>query len=364
MIQFSSIYSQNQTLSGELIQSLRDTIESGNYILGSQLEDFESKFAEYCAVAHCAGVGNGLDALKLILEALNIGPGDEVIVPGFTFIATWLAVSQVGATPIPHDVSLSDANLCPDDLDKRVTHRTKAVIAVHLYGHPAKMREISAFCERNGLLLIEDAAQAHGAKYGGKPVGSIGDAAAFSFYPTKVLGALGDGGCVTSKDAAIIKRIKSLRNYGSIHKYHHDEVGVNSRLDELQAGFLSVKLKHLDEWRHKKQNIANLYFERLQNIAEVSPFECDDTIEHAWHIFAIKAENRDNLAAHLNANNVQCGIHYPLTPAQCDAYKELRDYPLPNSSALASTVLSLPMHEYLSEEDVDLTTKLIKDFYT
>jgi dTDP-4-amino-4,6-dideoxygalactose transaminase len=330
-----------------------DVLDAGHLILGERLQLFEEEFARYCGTLHCIGVANGLEALALALRALDIGPGDEVLVPAFTFIATWLAVEQVGARPVAVDVG-ADALLDPELLVAAITPRTRAIMPVHLFGAIAEMDAITEIAERFGLKVIEDAAQAHGAERSGKRAGAFGDAAAFSFYPTKNLGALGDGGAICTSDAGLAARLRRLRNYGAEQKYRHEILGQNSRLDELQAAYLAVKLPHLEISNRKRKVIAQRYHQALSAAAIPAlslPLLCPSSV---WHQFVVRSEVRAQLQESLARQGVQTSIHYPVAPFDqpCFAGRYDRSQ-FPIASRLAETVLSLPMGDYLSEVEVD-----------
>ena len=333
------------------------------YILGPELEAFENEFASYCRATHCIGVGNGLDALVLSLRALGIGPGDDVIVPANTFIATALAVSQVGARVVLVDVLPETANLDPEQLDSALTPATKAIIAVHLYGQTADMRSILSFARTHDLAVIEDAAQAHGALYDGAPAGSLGDIACFSFYPSKNLGALGDGGAVVTSDEELARRVRKLRNYGSDHKYEHDVKGINSRLDELQAACLRVKLRHLENWNIQRRNVADIYMKLLADVEGVTLLAVPKMMTPVWHLFVIQSERRDELQKHLSSQNIDTSIHYPTPIHLSKAYSELfvDQTKLRTTETMAGKNLSLPMAPYLDDSEVSYVCNVLID---
>ena len=348
-------------LKDEFDATYHRVMASGWYLLGQELEAFEAEFAEYCSVKHCIGVANGLDALHLILRAFDIGPGDEVIVPANTYIATWLAVSQCGALPVPVEPDQRTYNIDPALIEKVITPHTKAIMPVHLYGQPADMDPILDIAAQHGLKVIEDNAQAHGALYKGRRTGGLGHAAGNSFYPGKNLGAFGDGGAVTTNDDILADRIRLLRNYGSKIKYYNEEKGYNSRLDELQAAFLRVKLAKLDEWNERRRRIAAFYFEKLEEgITERSELILPlvpSWTEPVWHLFVIRHFQRDELQKKLTAAGIDTLIHYPIPPHLSGAYAESRSetpaFPnLPIAEQLAQTVLSLPMGPHLAEKDL------------
>jgi dTDP-4-amino-4,6-dideoxygalactose transaminase len=327
---------------------------SGWYLLGGELAAFEADFARYCGAAHCAGVANGLDALHLGLRALGVGPGDEVIVPSHTYIATWLAVSQCGATPVPVEPDPSTCNIDPARIEAAVTPRTRALLPVHLYGQPADMDAIHAVAARRGLAVMDDCAQAHGAAYKGRRVGALAQASAWSFYPGKNLGAMGDGGAVTCADAHVDERVRLLRNYGSRVKYHHDEKGVNSRLDDLQAAVLAAKLARLDDAMAQRRAIAAKLLDGLHGSAVQLP-QVPAWADPAWHLFVVRHPARDRLQASLAERGVATLIHYPVPPHRQPAYAELgyAAGDLPIAEALAREVLSLPLWPGMPDAQVD-----------
>jgi dTDP-4-amino-4,6-dideoxygalactose transaminase len=349
-------------LKEELDAAYQRVMESSWYILGTEVEAFEQEFADYCGVKHCIGVGNGLDALHLILRAMDIGPGDEVIVPANTYIATWLAVSYAGATPVPVEPDEQTYNIDPNRIEETITPRTRAILPVHLYGQPADMDPILDIAKRHNLKVIEDAAQAHGARYKGKKTGGLGDAAGFSFYPGKNLGALGDGGAVTTNDDELAKRVRVLRNYGSRVKYDHEVKGFNSRLDELQAAFLRVKQRKLDEWNERRKIIADIYLKGLAEIPGLVLPYVPDWAEPVWHLFVIQTIKRDQLQKYLAEQGIQTLIHYPVPPHKQGAYEELKHLPLPISERLHKEVLSLPISPVVTAKDIGYIMTAVKSF--
>ncbi len=336
-------------LRSQLEDAFDRALNSGWFILGKEVEAFEHEFAAYCESEHCVGVGNGLDALHFILRAYGIGPGDEVIVPANTYIATWLAVSYAGATPIPVEPDERTYNLDSTLIEAAITPQTKAIIPVHLYGQPADMDPINAIAARHGLKVIEDAAQAHGARYRGRRVGGLGDVAGFSFYPGKNLGALGDGGAVVTNDAGLAEKIRILRNYGSKVKYQNEVKGFNSRLDELQAALLRVKLRHLDKWNARRQQAAGVYLAQLADAGLTLPFVPDWT-EPVWHLFVVRHPQRGALQQRLQKAGIGTMIHYPVPPHLQPAYVELGfgTGAFPITEAIHREVLSLPMGPHLT----------------
>lgn len=339
-------------LHDELRQAFERVMQAGWFIHGAEVTQFELEFARYCESAHCVGVGNGLDALHLILRAYGIGPGDEVIVPSNTFIATWLAVSYCGARPIPVEPDPATFNMDPAKLEAAITPRCKAIIAVHLYGQPADMDAIRAVANCHSLKLIEDAAQAHGAYYKGQRVGGLADAAAFSFYPGKNLGCLGDGGAVTTNDSELAERVRVLSNYGSKVKYRHDVKGFNSRLDELQAALLREKLKKLDEWNLRRKDIAKRLLDGLAGTSLGLP-HVPAWADPVWHLFVVRSAQRDRLQQALQALDVATLIHYPIPPHRQGAYaEEFAGASYPVSERIHGEVLSLPIGPQMRAEQV------------
>jgi dTDP-4-amino-4,6-dideoxygalactose transaminase len=350
-------------LRGEFDAAYHRVMDSGYYLLGTELEAFEAEFATYCEVKHCIAVGNGLDALHLILRAYDIGAGDEVIVPTNTFIATWLAVSYAGATPVGVEPDARTYNLDPARLEAAITKKTKAIMPVHLYGQPADMDPINAIAKNHGLKVIEDSAQAQGARYKGRRTGSLGDAAAHSFYPGKNLGAFSDAGAVTTNDDKLADLVRTLRNYGSKKKYFHDFKGFNSRVDELQAAFLRVKLKKLNEWNARRQALAKRYLADLAGLSKLtSPF-VPDWAEPVWHLFVVRHPQRDALQQKLAEVGVGSLIHYPVAAHLAGAYADLKlpHGTFPIAEELADTVLSLPMGPHLKSEQADAVVKAVTE---
>lgn len=344
----------------ELQAAMERVLSEGMFILGPEVEAFEEEFASYCGIRHCVGVGNGLDALHLMLLAAGIGAGDEVIVPANTFIATWLAVSYAGAVPVPVEPDPQTYNIDPLRIEAAIGPRTRAIIAVHLYGQPADMDAIRAVADRHGLKVFEDAAQAQGARHRGRRVGGLADGAAFSFYPAKNLGALGDGGAVTTNDPELASRLRKLRNYGSTVKYRHEVKGFNSRLDELQAAVLRVKLRVLDDWNQQRRHRASRYLELLRHAEIVLP-QVPDWAEPVWHLFVIRTSRREQLMQHLREAGVGCMIHYPTAPHRQGAYaQEFSSHPgLPITEAMQEELLSLPMYPHLTPMQLDLVAQAV-----
>lgn len=337
----------------EALQSaMQRVLDSGWYILGQEVKVFEEAFAHYCHVKHCIGVANGLDALHLIIKAYGIGPGDEVLVPANTYIASILAISMNGATPVGVEPDLSTYNIDPNLIEACVTHKTKAILVVHLYGRCVDMKPIHATAKRYGLKIIEDAAQAHGAVDSDQRVGGLGDAAGFSFYPGKNLGALGDAGAVTTNDDDLAEKIRALRNYGSYIKYSNKYKGLNSRLDEIQAAILSVKLPHLNKENERRREIAHQYCSCIKNPKIVLPEIPENPLSHVWHLFVIRTDDRHHLAKYLKQRNIETMIHYPIAPHHQEAYAEWRDKQLPLTELIHRQVLSLPISPVLNQEQI------------
>ena len=355
-IPFLDLKNINLGSSNELTLAFNRVIQSGSYVLGSEVSAFEEEFADYCGVKHCVGVGNCLDALHLILRGYGIGEGDEVIVPSNTYIATWLAVSYAGATPVPVEPDVRTYNLDPARIEAKITKRTRAIMAVHLYGQTADMDGINDVAARHGLKVIEDAAQAHGALYKGGKAGNLGDAAGFSFYPGKNLGALGDGGAVTTNDARLAEQVRLLRNYGSKVKYHNEVKGFNSRLDELQAAFLREKLRVLDQQNDQRRTVAAQYLQALAGVNGIVLPVVPAWAEPVWHLFVIRHPQRDRLMELLADKGIGSLIHYPYPPHLQPAYAEmgLRQGALPISELIHREVVSLPMWPGMSRAQVEI----------
>lgn len=360
-ISFLDLKAINLRHKEELRAAFDSVLDSGWFIGGKEGQAFEAEFAEYCGAKHAVGVSNGLDALHLILRAMGIGEGHEVIVPSNTFIATWLAVSYAGARPVPVEPLLDTHNIDPEKIEQAITSKTRAIIAVHLYGQPADMDAINAIARKRGLKVIEDAAQAHGASYKGRKAGSLGDAAGFSFYPGKNLGALGDAGAVTSNDPELINKIRMLANYGSNVKYEHTEAGYNCRLDEIQSAFLRVKLRSMDSDNARRAAIAKRYSAELKNL--VLPSIIPETVS-AWHLYVVTSQQRDSLQKYLSEHGIGTIIHYPKAPHLQGAYASLgyRASDFPIAEALQSQVLSLPISPVLTDEEVGQVIKVCNEF--
>lgn len=355
-------------LQTELDEATRRFFASGWYVLGKEVEAFEQEYAAYCGTKHCVGVANGLDAMNLVLRAWDIGPGDEVIVPSNTYIATWLAVSYAGARPVPVEPDPATCNLDPAGIEAAITPHTRAILPVHLYGRAADMGPIMALAARRGLKVLEDAAQAQGAVCDGKRSGSLGDAAGHSFYPTKNLGAFGDAGAVTTDDPVLAEKVRCLRNYGSRRRYYNDCQGINSRLDEIQAALLRVKLKYLDRWNAERSRLADLYLQLLGTERGEVPGLTLPGIPgetgHVWHLFTVRHPRRDALQAALAAEGIGTLIHYPVPPHLSQAYAAA-GHPrgaFPCAERIAETILSLPLGPWLKDAQIERTVAAVRRF--
>lgn len=362
-IPFVSFKPMEEELNEELQEAFNRVLEHSFYIGGEEDRIFEDDFASFCGTKYCVGVGNGLDALMLILKACSIGAGDEVIVPSNTYIATALAVTYTGAKPVFVEPDIRTYNLDPSKIEEAITPKTKALIAVHLYGQPAEMDPILEICKRNHIYLIEDSAQAHGATYHGKRVGSFGIASGFSFYPGKNLGALGDAGAITTDNKELAEKVRALGNYGSDYKYHHIYQGHNSRLDELQAAFLSVKLPHLDRMNECRRVIAKRYLSEIKNDNLILP-DVLEGVEPVWHIFAIRCKKRDDLESYLRDKGIMTNKHYPIPMHLQGAYESLGipEGFLPIAEEISRTELSLPMYYGMKEEEVSAVIDALNNF--
>lgn len=360
-VPFLDVGAQLDELRVELEAAISRVMASGHFILGPECEAFEREFSSYATVKHCIGVANGLDALTLTLRAMNIGAGKEVLVPGHTFIATWMAVTAAGATPVPIDSDKQTYNIDIHRLEAAITAKTAAIMPVHLYGEPANMTAIREIAERHRLRIIEDAAQAHGATFDGIKTGKLGDAACFSFYPAKNLGCFGDGGAVLTDDDNVAARLRKLRNYGGVAKYSHEMLGFNSRLDEIQAACLRVKLLRLDEWNDRRRTIASRYSRELAELPELTLPVTDTRSKSAWHLYVIRHPQRDRLQQLLRAMNVHTLIHYPTSPHMAPAFSnDLSSVALSVSEELSSTVLSLPIGPHQTIAQTDAVIRAVK----
>ena len=354
-----------EELRSELDDAYRRVMDSGWFLLGKELEAFEAEYAASIGVEHCIGVANGLEALQLVLMARGIGEGDEVIVPSNGYIATWLAVTHVGARPVPCEPDPRTYNLDPDRLENVRSSRTRAIIPIHLYGQPADMEGINHFARRHGLFVLEDAAQSHGARCHGREAGALGDAAGVSFYPSKNLGALADGGAVTTNDGELADRIRSVRNYGSKARYVNDHIGLNSRLSELQAAFLRVKLRHLPEWNRRRAALEIRYQHQLTGVDDLTLPYVPDWAEPVWHLFVVRTGRRDALQEHLTRAGIGTQIHYPTPPHLSKAYARAgwSHGTFPIAEQLANEVLSLPMGPHHTAGQIDEVCASIREFF-
>jgi dTDP-4-amino-4,6-dideoxygalactose transaminase len=363
-IPFLDVKAQYSELKREIDQAFLDLMDSGWYILGEEVASFEQEFADYIGCKHCIGTGNGLDALCFIMKGFGIGPGDEVIVPANTYIASWLAVSNTGAIPIPVEPYRNTYNIDPNLIEAALTPRTRAIMPVHLYGQPAEMEMIWEIAQKYDLKIIEDAAQAHGSALKDLKAGNLGSAAGFSFYPTKNLGAFGDAGAVVTNSDELADRVRLYRNYGSKIKYQNEIKGFNSRLDPLQATFLRVKLKHLDRWNRHRSIIANRYLNNLLDITDLGLPQTSPGASPVWHLFVITHPERDSLQHYLDMQGVETLVHYPIPPHLSNAYHDMgfKMGEFPITEFLANCVLSIPIGPHLQLDDVDYIIEKIRDF--
>jgi len=362
-IPFLDFEPMHSLIKSEMLTAFTEVYDSNWYILGDKLQTFESEYAKYNNTRYCVGVSNGLDALILSLEALGVGSGDEVIVPSNTYIATVLAVTSVGATPVFVEPRIETYNINPDLIEEKITKKTKAIIPVHLYGQACEMDKIMALANAYELYVIEDNAQAHGSSYNGKLTGSFGHANGVSFYPGKNLGALGDAGAVTTDDEALCEKIIALRNYGSKTKYHNDYIGLNRRLDELQAAFLSVKLKYMQNWTQERKQIAKIYDDALQDSGLILPVKAE-AADHVYHLYVIRTSQRNLLQAKLGENGIGTLIHYPIPPHLQKAYTHLGykkgDFPI--AEEIAKTTISLPLWVGLNSNKINYISDILKGY--
>ena len=361
MIKFLDLEKINNRFREEIDSELKEILDSGWYLQGKKNQKFAENFAEFCGVKHCLGVANGLDALNLIIKAYGFSNGDEIIVPANTYIASILAISQNGCTPILVEPDIKTYNINPDLIEEKITERTKAIMVVHLYGQAVQMKKIWELAKKYNLKIIEDSAQAHGSVYDGIKTGALGDASGFSFYPGKNLGCMGDGGCVTTNDDELFEKIKAIANYGSDRKYHHIYKGVNSRLDEIQAAVLNVKLKYLDKDNARRREISKYYRENIKNRIIILP-ETYDESAHVWHVFAVRTPERDRFQKYLEENNIQTIIHYPTPPHKQGAYQEWNNLSYPISEEIHRTIISLPISPVMTDDEVERVTEVINEY--
>lgn len=360
-IKYTDFERMHKPIEKELEQCYKEVFDSQWFIQGRKLEQFEREFAQYCQTDYCVGVGNGLDALRLILQACDIGEGDEVIVPSNTFIATVLAISYTGASPVFVEPDISTLLINPDLIEEKITSRTKAIMVVHLYGRIAQMEKIMDIAKKHKLKVFEDCAQAHGVIRNGIKAGAWGDAGAFSFYPGKNLGALGDAGAVTTSNKELAEKVRALGNYGSRIKYKHEYKGVNSRLDELQAGFLSIKLKYLDKWTQERKEIADKYYNGINNEKIKLP---SYTKENVYHIFPVLADNRNQLQKYLEEKGIHCLIHYPTAIHLQEAYRDmgLKRGAYPLAERICDTELSIPLYPGMTDGEIQYVIDAINEY--
>jgi dTDP-4-amino-4,6-dideoxygalactose transaminase len=368
-VQFLDLKKINQQHQEEISNAMKRVLDSGWYVLGQEVKNFEDSFAKYCGAKHCVGVANGLDALVLIIKGYKelglMQDGDEIIVPANTYIASILAISACGLNPILVEPEIETYNINPNLIEEKITKKTKGIMMVHLYGRCAKVNEINAIAKKYNLKLIEDSAQSHGAIYNQKRVGSIGDASGFSFYPGKNLGALGDGGCVTTNNEQLAEVVRIIGNYGSKEKYNNFYKGINSRLDEMQAAILRVKLKYLDEENEQRRKVAEFYYKNITNSKIVLPeidFDKVKRLENVWHLFVIRSKNRNHLQKYLLEKGVQTSIHYPIAPHKQKCYKELEGSNLAITEKIHNEVLSLPISNCMKREELEKVINLLNGF--
>ena len=361
MIKFLDLYKINEQYRKEIDEKINQVLDSGWYLLGQQDELFEKHFAEFCGTKHCIGCANGLDALNLIIKGFGFSKGDEIIVPANTYIASILAISMNDATPVLVEPDINTYNINPDLIEDKITDKTKAIMVVHLYGQAVQMDKIWELAKKYNLKIIEDSAQAHGAYYKNKRVGNLGDASGFSFYPGKNLGCMGDGGCITTNDDKLAEKIRALRNYGSHKKYCNLYKGINSRLDEIQAGILDVKLPYLDKDNQKRRQIAQYYLDNIKNEKIILKKSYND-LANVWHIFPVRTNNRDRLQEHLKENDIQTLIHYPTPPHKQEAYKEWNNLSFPVTEEIHKTILSLPISPVMTDEEIKKVVEVINAF--
>ena len=360
IIPFNNLKHEYFKYKEEYDAAIQDALSKGNYILGSEVRRFEENFSKFIGTKFCVGLNSGLDALIFALKALGIGSGDEVIVPANTYIATVIAISEVGATPVLVEPD-EFYNINPDLITDSITNRTKAIMVVHLYGQSARMKEIKSLCDQYSLFLVEDCAQSHGSKYNNIMTGTWGDVACFSFYPTKNLGAFGDGGACLTNNSELADHIRLLRNYGSKVKYQNEIIGLNSRLDELQAAILNVKLSHLEEILNHRSMIANFYLKMIVNPRVYLP-TVNENSSHVWHLFILRVKNRDNFQEYLKSNGIETVIHYPIPPHLSKAYQGFFEGKYPITENYSNTVISLPLFDWMKLSEAQVVVDLINNY--
>lgn len=361
MIKFLDLKKINNRYREEIDSRIKDILDKGWYLQGEENENFTKNFANFCGTKFALGVANGLDALNLIIKAYGFGNGDEIIVPANTYIATILAISENGCIPILVEPDIKTYNINPDSIEEKITSKTKAIMVVHLYGQAVQMEKIWKIAKKYNLKIIEDSAQAHGAIYQENRTGNLGDASGFSFYPGKNLGCMGDGGAVTTNDEELFNKIKAIANYGSDRKYHHIYKGVNSRLDEIQAAVLDIKLKHLDSDNNKRREISKYYRENIKNSKIILPDTYDEK-SHVWHIFAVRTQNRDEFQKYLTEKGIQTIIHYPTPPHKQGAYKEWNNLSFPITEEIHNTILSLPISPVMTDSEIEKVVEVVNEY--
>lgn len=361
MIKFLDLKKINNRYREEIDSRIKNILDKGWYLQGEENENFTKNFANFCGTKFALGVANGLDALNLIIKAYGFGNGDEIIVPANTYIATILAISENGCIPILVEPDIKTYNINPDSIEEKITSKTKAIMVVHLYGQAVQMEKIWKIAKKYNLKIIEDSAQAHGAIYQENRTGNLGDASGFSFYPGKNLGCMGDGGAVTTNDEELFNKIKAIANYGSDRKYHHIYKGVNSRLDEIQAAVLDIKLKHLGSDNNKRREISKYYRENIKNSKIILP-ETYDEKSHVWHIFAVRTQNRDEFQKYLTEKGIQTIIHYPTPPHKQGAYKEWNNLSFPITEEIHNTILSLPISPVMTDSEIEKVVEVVNEF--
>lgn len=361
MIKFLDLEKINNRFRKDFDEKIKEILDSGWYLLGKNVESFEQNFADYCGTKYCVGVGNGLDALTLIIKAYGFKEGDEIIVPANTYIATILAITYNGCTPVLVEPDINTYNIDPDLIEEKITDKTRAIMPVHLYGQAVEMDKIWDLAKKYNLKIIEDSAQAHGAIYQGKRTGNLGDASGFSFYPGKNLGCIGDGGCVTTNDKELADKIRAIRNYGSNIKYHNIYQGVNSRLDEIHAAVLNVKLPYLDEDNQRRREIAEYYLSNIKNDKIIMRKSYSDKA-NVWHVFPVRTDNRDAFQQYLNDNDIQTLIHYPIPPHKQECYKEWNNLSLPVTEEIHRTIISLPISPVMTDNEVQKVVEIVNKY--
>lgn len=361
MIKFLDLKKINNRYREEIDSRIKNILDKGWYLQGDENENFTKNFANFCGTKFAIGVANGLDALNLIIKAYGFGNGDEIIVPANTYIATILAISENGCIPILVEPDIKTYNINPDSIEEKITSKTKAIMVVHLYGQAVQMEKIWKIAKKYNLKIIEDSAQAHGAIYQENRTGNLGDASGFSFYPGKNLGCIGDGGAVTTNDEELFNKIKAIANYGSDRKYHHIYKGVNSRLDEIQAAVLDIKLKHLDSDNNKRREISKYYRENIKNSKIILPDTYDEK-SHVWHIFAVRTKNRDEFQKYLTEKGIQTIIHYPTPPHKQGAYKEWNNLSFPITEEIHNTILSLPISPVMTDSEIEKVVEVVNEY--